>query len=388
MRIPLKQLLAVAVAAIALSGCSSSPSAPEAATPKPTTSAVQREPYASARQPDKPALQKPLKVGFVYVGPVGDAGWTFQHDLGRQAVEKAYGARVQTTYVEKVSEYDDGRVFRDLAAQGNQLIFATTFGFMKQVEQVAPTLPGVKFEHAQGYKRAENVRTYDVRTYEGAYLAGMLAGGMTRNNQLGIVASIPIPEIVAVINAFTLGAQAVNPRVVTRVEWVMLWFHPPKEAAAAQKLFKNGVDVMFQTTDSSAVLEAAERLGRRGIAWDSDMRAFAPRAQLGAVEVNWAPYYLQAVEHVLNGTWTSGDTRWGISQKAIDLSHLASDVPSALKERIDAARTGIADGSLKIWQGPLQDNQKRTILPAGYVVDDAGIARMNFLVKGVDGKLP
>lgn len=376
------------MALIALAGCSSLPPTPEASTPELINATVQRGSDVPVRQSTKQATQQPLKIGFVYVGPVGDAGWTYQHDLGRQAVERAYGARVQTTYVEKVSEYDDGRVFRDLAAQGNQLIFATTFGFMKQVEQVAPSLPGVKFEHAQGYKRAENVRTYDVRTYEGAYLAGMLAGGMTRNNQLGIVASIPIPEIVAVINAFTLGAQAVNPRVVTRVEWVMLWFHPPKEAAAAQKLFKSGVDVMFQTTDSSAVLEAAEKLGRRGIAWDSDMKAFAPRAQLGAVEVNWAPYYLQAVEQVLNGTWSSGATWWGISQNAVDLSNLASDVPLALRKRIDEAKTAIADGTLKIWLGPLQDNQKRRVLPAGHVVDDVGIARMNFLVKGVDGKLP
>lgn len=351
---------------------------------------MQRAPEASSspREPAQKAGQEPLKIGFVYVGPVGDAGWTYQHDLGRKAVEEAYGDRVQTTYVEKVSEYDDGGVFRELAAQGNKLIFATTFGFMKQVEQVAPALPNVRFEHAQGYRRASNVSTYDIRTYEGAYLAGMLAGGMTRNHQLGIVASIPTPEIVAVINAFTLGAQAVNPRVVTRVEWVMLWFHPPKEAAAAQKLFKSGVDVMFQTTDSSAVLETAERLGRRGIAWDSDMSAFAARAQLGAVEVSWAPYYLQAVENMLTGTWSSGATWWGIRQKAIDLRRLASDVPQTLRERINAARIGIADGTLKIWSGPLQDNHKQLMLRAGYVADDNDIARMSFLVRGVIGELP
>lgn len=386
MQFSFKSLISLALAAF-LASCSAPPAAPKASEPRPTS--VHRESSAPTPPPDAPdrAASKPLKIGFVYVGPVGDAGWTFQHDLGRQAVQKAFGDRVQTTYVEKVSEYDDGRVFRDLAATGNELIFATTFGYMKQIEQVAPTLPSVRFEHAQGYKRAPNVRTYDVRTYEGAYLAGMLAGGMTRNNQLGIVASIPIPEIVAVINAFTLGAQAVNPRVVTRIEWVMLWFDPPKEAAAAKKLFKSGVDVMFQTTDSSAVLEQAESLGRRGIAWDSDMKAFAPRAQLAAVEVNWAPYYLQAVEQALNGTWSSGSTWWGINRNAIDLTHLSNDVPPALKSRIDAARAGIADGTLKIWRGPLQDNQKRLVLPPGQVADDTDITKMNFLVKGVEGRL-
>lgn len=388
MRMNLKQLFALSL--VALAGCSSPPRVPEAVSKKPTMAAVQRAPEAPARprSPAKSAVQGPLKIGFVYVGPVGDAGWTYQHDLGRRAVEEAYGDRVQTTYVEKVSEYDDGSVFRELAAQGNTLIFATTFGFIKQVEQVAPALPNVRFEHAQGYKRAANVSTYDVRTYEGAYLAGMLAGGMTRNHQLGIVASIPTPEIVAVINAFTLGAQAVNPRVVTHVEWVMLWFHPPKEAAAAQKLFKRGVDVMFQTTDSSAVLETAERLGCRGIAWDSDMSAFAARAQLGAVEVNWAPYYLQVVERMLNETWSPGASWWGISQKVVDLAHLASDVPPKLKARIDAARLGIANGNLKIWRGPLHDNRKQLMLPAGQVADDSDIARMNFLVRGVEGGLP
>lgn len=388
MRLNLKQLFALSL--VALAGCSSPPLAPEIAIQKPRVAAVQRtaEAPASPRSITHNAAQEPLKIGFVYVGPVGDAGWTYQHDLGRKAVEESYGDRVQTTYVEKVSEYDDGGVFRELAAQGNKLIFATTFGFMKQVEQVAPALPNVRFEHAQGYKRSANVSTYDVRTYEGAYLAGMLAGGMTRNHQLGIVASIPTPEVVAVINAFTLGAQAVNPRVETRVEWVMLWFHPPKEAAAAQKLFKSGVDVMFQTTDSSAVLETAERLGRRGIAWDSDMSAFAAHAQLGAVEVNWAPYYLQAVENMLNGTWSSGTTWWGIRQNAIDLKHLASDVPQALRERINAARIGIADGTLKVWRGPLQDNHKQLMLPVGSVAADYDIARMNFFVKGVIGELP
>lgn len=377
-----RHLSALALTTVML-GCSTPPS-PEHT---PTSAAVRAPVTMDAAMRPEPTRARPLKIGFIYVGPVGDSGWSYQHEQARLAVDKAYGDRVQTRYVERVSEFGDGQVFRDLAARGDTLIFATTFGYLKQIEQVAPTLPQVRFEHAQGYKRAANVRTYDVRTYEGAYLAGMLAGGMSRSNRLGVVASIPIPEIASVINAYTLGAQAINPKIVTRVEWVKQWFDPPKEAAAADKLFKRGVEVMFQTTDSSAVLQLAERLGRRAIAWDSDMRAFGPRAQLGAVEVNWAPYYLQAVEQALNGTWASGASWWGIDRQAIDLTHLSDDVPPALKARIDAARRGIADGSLKIWRGPLKDNQQQTVLAAGQVADDEHVSKMYYLVAGVEGSL-
>jgi basic membrane protein A len=390
MQLLLKHLTILALTA-ALLGCNTAPPKRDTQAPAPTAvSVVDR----NAKAPNTSATLKtqtprhPLKIGFVYVGPIGDAGWTYQHDLARRAVEQSFGNRVQTTYVENVSEFGNGEVFRQLAAQDHTLIFATTFGYLKQIETVAPTLPEVKFEHAQGYRRAKNVRTYDVRTYEGAYLAGMLAGGMSRSNRLGVVASIPIPEMVSVINAYTLGAQAVNPKIITQIEWVTSWFDPPKEAAAAEKLFKRGVDVIFQTTDSVAVLQAAERRGRRGIAWDSDMKAFAPHAQLGAVEVNWTPYYLQVVEQVLNGTWATGTSWWGIDQKAIDLRHLSSDVPESLKAHIDAARTGIADGSFKIWRGPLRDNQKRLVLAPEQVAEDRHVVGMNYLVLGVEGRLP
>jgi basic membrane protein A and related proteins len=378
----IKTLATLALTA-SLLGCSAVPSAPPATSPVATLRAE-----IPQQAPEQAKAQGPLKIGFVYVGQVGDAGWSYQHDLGRQAVEQAFGPRVQTTYVENVSEISDGQVFRDLAATGHQLIFATAFGYLGQIQLVSPDLPGVKFEHVQGYKRAQNVRTYDVRTYEGAYLAGMLAGGMSRSNKLGVVASIPVPEIVSVINAFTLGAQAVNPKAVTEVEWVMQWFDPPNEATAANKLFKRGVDIAFQTTDSAAVLMAAQRHGRRGIAWDSDMSKFAPRAHLGAVEVNWAPYYQLAVEQALNGTWSTGTSWWGIDRKAVDLTHLADDVPKRLKARIDEARTSIANGSLKIWQGPMKDNRQAPMLSPGEVADDRYIANMNQLVWGVKGTLP
>jgi len=390
MQLSPKHLVTLALTT-ALWGCNTPPPRVDSHVPAPAPVAVvdgKVKSQITAAMLNTQAPRLPLKIGFVYVGPVGDAGWTYQHDLARQAVEKAFGNRVQTTFIENVSEFGNGQVFRDLAAQDNTLIFATTFGFLKQIEAVAPTLPGVKFEHAQGYRRATNVRTYDVRTYEGAYLAGMLAGGMSRSNRLGVVASIPIPEMVSVINAYTLGAQAINPKIVTKIEWVNSWFNPPKEAASAENLFKRGVDVIFQTTDSSAVLEVAERRGRRGIAWDSDMKAFAPHAQLGAVEVNWTPYYLQAVEQVLNGTWVTGTSWRGIDQNAIDLRHLSSDVPQSLKARIDDARKGIADGSLKIWRGPLRDNQQRLVLAPEQVAEDEHLVRMNYFVLGVEGRLP
>jgi len=295
---------------------------------------------------------------------------------------------VQTTYVQNVSEFGDGQVFRSLAANGHRLIFATTFGYLKQVEQVAKELPDVKFEHAEGYKLAANVRTYAVRTYESAYLAGMLAGGMTRSNRIGVVASIPIPEVIAAINAYTLGARTVNAKATTKVEWVKSWFAPPLEAAAAERLFKRGVDITFQTTDSSAVLATAQKHGKRGIAWDSDMQSFAPKAQLGAATVNWTPYYLKAVGEALDGTWHTGSTWWGVDHDAVDLSHLSADVPASLVARIDVAKQAIKEGKLAIWHGPLSDNMNRVMIQADEIATDAHVTGMNYLVRGVEGRLP
>lgn len=351
------------------------------------TECVAAQVLAPPSQPVAP-VPAPLKIGFVYVGPVGDAGWTYQHDLARKAVLEAFGDRVTTTYVEQVSEFDDGRVFQALAEQGHELIFATVFGYTKQVEQTAAAYPRVKFEQSDGYKTASNVRNYAARTYESAYLAGMLAGGTTRSNRLGVVASIPIPEIVSVINAYTLGARAVNPKVVTNVEWVMKWFDPSGEAQAAEKLFKRGVDVMFQTTDSSAVLQVAERRGKRAIGWDSDMSAYGPHAHLASTTLNWAPYYIASVNAVLNRTWTTGSTWWGVSQGAVDLSHLAPDVPVQLVERINAARIGLAKGTLEIWRGPLWNNAGKQVLGRDAVPSDWQIAQMEYLVRGVEGVLP
>jgi basic membrane protein A len=257
----------------------------------------------AAAAPAAPA--EPLKIAFAYVGPVGDGGWTYAHDNGRKAVQKEFGDKIVTSFVEKVPESADAeRVIRDMAAQGNKLIFGTTFGYMEPMLKVAGDTKDVKFEHATGYKTADNMRTYDSRTYEGAYMAGVIAGKMSKTGTLGVVGSVPIPEVVRNINSFTLGAQSVNPKVKTKVVWVNEWFNPPKETEAATALINGGADVLFQNTDSSAVLQTAEKMGKRAFGWDSDMTAYGPKAHLASAVINWGPYYIKAVGDALDGKWT------------------------------------------------------------------------------------
>jgi basic membrane protein A and related proteins len=273
----LKYAALTAVATAALVGCGKK----EETKPAPSAAAP-----ASA-----PAKPEPLKIAFAYVGPVGDGGWTFAHDNGRKAVEKEFGDKVKTSFVENVPESADAeRVIREMASSGNKLIFGTTFGYMEPMLKVAGDHKDVKFEHGTGYKQAENLRTYDSRTYEGAYMAGVIAGKMTKSNTLGVVGSIPIPEVIRNINSFTLGAQSVNPKIKTKVVWVGKWFDPPKETEAATSLINGGADVLMQNTDSSAVLQTAEKMGKRAFGWDSDMTAYGPKAHLGSAIINWGPY--------------------------------------------------------------------------------------------------
>ena len=286
-----------AVAAAALVGCGKKEEPAPAAAPAPV----------AAPEPAKP---EPLKVAFAYVGPVGDGGWTFAHDNGRKEMEKALGDKVVTSFVESVPESADAeRVFRDLAGQGNKLIFGTTFGYMESMLKVAADHKDIKFEHATGYKTAENLRTYDSRTYEGAYMAGVIAGAMTKSNTLGVVGSVPIPEVIRNINSFTMGAQSVNPKVKTKVVWVNEWFSPPKETEAATALINGGADVLFQNTDSPAVLKTAQDKGKRAFGWDSDMTAYGPKAHLASAVINWGPYYTKAVTEALEGKIPGGDKK-------------------------------------------------------------------------------
>ncbi len=371
-------LLAPAIVACSLLGCSK-PDNPSATTP------------AESAAPATSASPSPgaLKVAFVYVGPVGDAGWTFAHDQARKAVAEAFGARVQTTFVENVPEGADAeRVLRDLVRQGNKLIFGTTFGYMEPMLKVAADAKDVRFEHATGYKTAANLNTYDSRTYEGAYMAGVVAGAMTTTHTLGVVGSIPIPEVIRNIDSFTLGAQSVDPKAVTRVVWVNKWFDPPKEGEAAQTLIDQGADVLMQNTDSSAVLQTTEKNGKFGFGWDSDMSKYAPKAHLASAVINWAPYSKKAVGEVLDGKWETGQAWWGVKEGAIDLVSLSDKVPPETKNRMATIKAGLADGSFQIWKGPIVDSSGKEMLKAGEVADDKFMHGITFYVKGVQGKPP
>ena len=364
-----------AVAAAALVGCGKK----EEPAPAPAPAA----PAAEAPKPE------PLKIGFAYVGPVGDGGWSYAHDQARKKLEAEFGDKIQTSYVESVPEGPDAeRVLRDMVTQGNKVIFGTTFGYMDVMQKLGEEFKDVRFEHATGYKTSENVRTYDSRTYEGAYHAGIIAGAMTKTNTLGVVGSVPIPEVLRNINSFTLGAQSVNPKIKTKVVWVNEWFSPPKETEAATSLINGGADILFQNTDSPAVLKTAEEKGKRAFGWDSDMTAYGPKAHLGSAIINWAPYYIKAVGDALDGKWATGQSWWGVKEGAIDLVSLAADVPEAAEAKLDEVRNGLKAGTYHIWKGPLFDNNGKEVLAADQVADDKFLSGVNFYVKGVEGKVP
>lgn len=372
----LLQVAAMSAVAAALVGCGKKEEPAPAPAPAP----------AAAPAPAKP---EPLKVAFAYVGPVGDGGWSFAHDKARKAVQEEFGDKIVTSYVESVPEGADAeRVLRDMATQGNKLIFGTTFGYMEPLLKLAPDFPDVKFEHATGYKTAANLRTYDSRTYEGAYMAGVIAGSMTKSNTLGVVGSVPIPEVIRNINSFTLGAQSVNPKIKTKVVWVNEWFSPPKETEAATSLINGGADILFQNTDSPAVLKTAEEKGKRAFGWDSDMTAYGPKAHLASAVINWQPYYSKAIKDVLENTWTTGQSWWGVKEGAIDLVSLAEDVPAEAKARIDEIKAGLKAGTYHIWKGPILDNTGKEVLAKDAVADDAFLGGIKFYVKGVEGKVP
>lgn len=373
----LKAAALTAVAAAALVGCGKKEEPAPAPAPAPAASAPAPKP-------------EPLKIAFAYVGPVGDGGWSFAHDNGRKALEKEFGDKIATSFVENVPESADAeRVLRDMAGQGNKLIFGTTFGYMEPMLKVAADNAGVKFEHATGYKQADNMRTYDSRTYEGAYMAGVIAGKMTKTNTLGVVASIPIPEVIRNINSFTLGAQSSNPKVKTKVVWVNGWFDPPKETEAATSLINGGADVLFQNTDSPAVLKTAEAKGKRAFGWDSDMTAYGPKAHLASAVINWGPYYIKATKEALDGSWKGGGhSWWGVKEGAIDIVSIAEDVPAETKAKVEEVKKGLADGSFAIWKGPITDNTGKVQVAKDSVADDKFLGGLNFYVKGVEGKVP
>ena len=330
----------------------------------------------------------PLKVGFVYVAPLTEAGWVRQHEEGRKALQAALGDKVKTTYVENVPEGPDAeRVIRDLAQQGHQLIFTPSFGYMEPTLKVARDFPGVKFESITGYKTAPNVATANARYYEGRYLAGIAAGRMTRSNVAGYVAGFPIPEVVQGINAFTLGMRSVNPKAVVKVVWLNNWFDPPRERDAAISLFDQGVDVIAFHTGSTAVMAAAQEREKMAVAYHSDMRKIAPDAQIIAVTHQWGDYYTRRAKAVLDGRWKTGTVWGGVKEGMVRAGDFGPKVPKAVQEEVLARQKDIAAGKLRPFAWPIEDNEGKAVVAKGAALTDEQILSMNFLVSGVSGKL-
>ena len=333
--------------------------------------------------------QEPLKIGFVYVSPVGDAGWTYQHDLGRRAIEAHFGTKVQTKYVESVPEGADAeRVIRELAQSGHKLIFTTSFGYMNPTERVAKQFPNVIFEHATGYKTAKNLAVYNARFYEGRYLAGVIAGRMTKSNIAGYVAAFPIPEVLQGINAFTLGMRSVNPKAETKVIWISTWYDPGREREAAMTLISQGADVLMHHTDSTAVVKAAEEKGVYAIGYHSDMSKFGPHAQLTASTHDWSQYYIRTTQAVLDGTWKTHSVWGGIKDGMVRLAPINAIVPKDVQDLVKKESDEIASGTLHLFAGPIKDQAGKVRVAAGKVMTDEALQKMDFYLEGVQGQLP
>lgn len=328
-----------------------------------------------------------LKVGFIYVGPVGDFGWSYQHDQARKELEKKFGDKIETSYLESVPENDSERAIEQLARSGHKLIFTTSFGFMEPTLKVAKKFPDAKFEHATGYKRAANVATYAAKFHEGRYVIGKIAGKMTKTNTIGYIVSFPIPEVVAGINAFMLGAQSVNPNVKVKIVWVNSWFDPGKEADAAKALIAQGADMLVQHTDSAAAMQEAEKAGVHAFGQASDMIKFGPKAQLSAIVDDWSTYYNGRVQAALDGKWTSIDTWGGFAQ---DMVHMApyTNMPDDVKKMAEETQAAIKSGALHPFKGPILKQDGSVAVKEGEVVSDKDILSMNWYVKGIDDKLP
>ncbi len=343
----------------------------------------------AATLPLDAGAESPAKVGFVYVSPIGDAGWTYQHDEGRRALEQALGSKIETRYVESVAEGADAeRVIREFAASGSKIVFATSFGYMNYVERVARQFPNVTFLHATGYKSARNFTPYNARFYEGRYLNGVIAGKMTRSNMLGYVGAFPIPEVLQGINAFTLGARSVNPDVEVRVIWVNSWYDPGKEREAAMTLISQGADMLTHHTDSTATVQAAEEKGVHAFAYHSDMSKYGPRAQLTATTHHWGEFYTRTVSAVLDGSWKPEGVWGGMKDGMIKLAPLSPAIPKDVQVMVRDLEARITAGSLHPFTGPVLDQSGTERLAAGAVMDDATLGKMDYFVQGVSSRLP
>jgi simple sugar transport system substrate-binding protein len=335
------------------------------------------------------APQSPAKVGFVYVGPVGDSGWTFQHDLARRQLEANLQGKVTTRFVENVPEGADAeRVIREMAQSGAKVIFATSFGYMNPALNVARQFPNTVFMHATGYKTAANLGIYNGRFYEGRYLSGVLAGKLTKSNVAGIVASYPIPEVVMGINAFTLGMKSVNPKAEVRVVWVNTWFDPGKEREAALALITQGADMLTHETDSAATNQAAEEKGVKVFCYNSDELKYAPKAQVGGVILTWGDYYTKVVSEVLAGTWKSGAVWGGLKDGFIKMAPMSAAVPKDVQAQVKQLEAQIVAGKLHPFAGPVVDQDGKVRVAAGQTITDLDLEKMDYYVQGVASKMP
>ncbi len=332
---------------------------------------------------------EPLKVGFIYVSPIGDAGWTFQHETGRRQMAAALADKVDTKFIETVPEGAEAeRVIRQFAADGYGLVFTTSFGYMNPTVKVAKRFPGTKFEHATGYKRGKNIGTYNVRFYEGRYLAGIVAGGMSKSGIAGYVAAFPIPEVLMGINAFTLGMQSVNPEARTKVIWTNSWYDPGREREAAGVLVTQGADVLTHHTDSTAVVQAADEKGVYAVGYHSDMSKYGPRAHLTAVTHHWGDFYTRMTQQVIDGNWESRDIWGGIKAGMVSLALINPVVPGDLVALVEKNEEAIRSGSFHPFQGPVKDQAGEVRIAAGTTISDADLQKMDWYVQGVQGNLP
>ncbi|SBS32101.1 Purine-binding protein precursor [Marinomonas spartinae] len=333
--------------------------------------------------------EEPFKVGFVYVGPVGDLGWSYEHDQGRKEMEKYFKGKVKTTYVENVAEGADAeRVITQLVKAGNKVIFTTSFGFMNATVKAAKRFPNVVFEHATGYKRAKNLGTYVLRTYEGRYISGVAAGLLTKTNTIGYIGAFPIPEVIRDIDATYMGAKSVNPNIKLKIVWANTWYDPGKETDAANALMDQGADVLIQHTDSPAPLIAAQKRGARAIGQASDQSKFAPQAHIFSVRDHWAPYYIKTVQQVMDGTWKSQDFWGGFHDNMLQLASINPNLPKNVRAKIEETLAAIKSGKLKPFTGPIKDNTGKIVVPAGHSLTDQELARVNWYVQGITDKIP
>jgi basic membrane protein A and related proteins len=330
-----------------------------------------------------------LKVGFIYLGPIGDLGWTYQHELARQALVKEFGDKIETTFLENVSEGPDSeRSIEQLVRAGNKLIFTTSFGYMEPTLKVAKKYPNVHFEHATGYKRADNMSTYSGRFYEGRYIQGIIAAKMSKSGVLGYIGSFPIPEVISGINATILGAQTINPNIKIKIIWANSWFDPGKEADSAKALLDQGADVIMQHTDSPAAMQIASERGKLAFGQDSEMIKFGPKAQLTSIEDNWAPYYIDRVKAELDGTWKSEDTWGGLKSKLVVMAPY-TNMPDDVKKLAEDTQAAITEGKLFPFKCPVMGQDGKEVeCKGGDHLADGQVLGMNFYVKGIDDTIP